>query len=120
MSDELKMDAALNLARLLARYEAALDAAVAAGADLAGAIPRARVAARQPAMIGQSALDRVGDSLQATITARRHAVDGHRLLDATRGKLGLPVIAFGEEDDKIWPEGALADDAAVETVRITV
>lgn len=94
------MDAALSVAELLKRFEAAMDAAVTSGAELAAALPRARVAASLPAQTGQHALNHVGQAVAAAIAARGHAVNAHKALDAVRDGIGLPVISFGDEDPK--------------------
>jgi hypothetical protein len=97
---ETNLETVTNVAQLLARFEASLDAAVACGADLAAALPRARVEAKLPALVGQPALDSIGDALQAAILARRHTVASHKHLDKVRELTGLPEIALGEESPK--------------------
>lgn len=99
MSTE-KMQAALNVATLLRKFEEIIDDAVCCGAQLAAEMPRARQEANLPALAGQPALDSVGEAVTALIAARRHTVAAHKYLDRTRAQMGLPSISFGDESEK--------------------
>lgn len=100
MKDNIQ-DAAEHVAALLQKLEAAMDTAVSAGAELAAALPRARVAARLPAQTGQHALRHVGEAVTASIAARGHAVAAHKALEAVREGVGLEPISFGDESEKL-------------------
>lgn len=99
MSSE-KLQAAMNVASLLEKFEQVIDEAVCCGAELAAQMPRARQEANLPALAGQPALDSVGEAVTALIAARRHTVAAHKYLDRTRTQMGLPPMNFGDESPK--------------------
>lgn len=85
---------------LLQKLEMLIDEAVSCGAELTAALPRARVEAKLPAMVGQHSLDTLTEAVQSLVTARRQTIATHKHLDKVRELMGLPVISFGEETPK--------------------
>jgi hypothetical protein len=85
---------------LLHKLEMLIDEAVTCGAELTAALPRARVEARLPALVGQHSLDTLTEAVQSLVAARRQTVATHEHLDKVRELMGLPVISFGEEGPK--------------------
>lgn len=98
---------------LLHKLEMLIDEAVSCGAELTAALPRARVQAKLPALVGQHSLDTLTDAVQSLVAARRQTVATHKHLDKVREFMGLPVISFGEERGK--PLSSRGD--AIETPR---
>lgn len=91
---------------LLYKLEMLIDEAVSCGAELTAALPRARVEAKLPALVGQHSLDTLTDAVQSLVAARRQTVATHKHLDKVRELMGLPMISFG-------PEGPKPDDLFV-------
>lgn len=89
--------AARDLARKLHAFERSLDAAFAAGGELASAAVRARTAHRLSATVGHSIFDAIGEANHAVIAARGQAVRGHKLLEQLARSLDLPVTSYGDE-----------------------
>ena len=88
---------------LLYKLETLIDEAVSCGAELTAALPRARVEAKLPALVGQHSLDTLTEAVQSLVAARRQTVATHKHLDKVRELMGLPVISFGEEGPKPEP-----------------
>ena len=109
MSNE-KLQAAMNVANHLQKFEQIIDEAVSCGAELTAAMPRARQEANLPALAGQPALDSVGEAVTALIAARRHIVAAHKYLDRTRSQMGLPPMSFGDESEKQGFMGAMTGE----------
>lgn len=95
-----QLSAAMKVAEGLVRFERLIDQVVTAGADLTAALPRARADANFPAVVGQHALDSMGEAMNAAIATRRHAVAAHRHLDKVREAAGLPIVSWGDEGPK--------------------
>ena len=91
---------------LLHKLEMLIDEAVSCGAELTAALPRARVEAKLPALVGQHSLDTLTEAVQSLVSARRQTVATHKHLDKVRELMGLDVISFGEEGPK--PKNPLA------------
>jgi len=89
---------------LLHKLEMLIDEAVSCGAELTAALPRARVEAKLPALVGQHSLDTLTEAVQSLVAARRQTVATHKHLDKVRELMGLPVISFGEEGPKPEPK----------------
>ena len=107
---------------LLHKLEMLIDEAVSCGAELTAALPRARVEAKLPALVGQHSLDTLTDAVQSLVAARRQTIATHKHLDKVRELMGLPVISFGEEspkpDDKVFTTGAARTDGRADHLRI--
>ena len=58
---------------------------------------RARLAHRLSATVGHSIFAAIADANTAVVTARGHAVKGHRLLEQLGRSLDLDVTAYGDE-----------------------
>jgi len=91
--------AADNLAQLLWRLEAQLDAAFATSGELLAALPRARAEANLPAIAGHSAFELFSQTALAIGTARGHTVAGHRVVEKVGRQIGYEV-SFGDERPK--------------------
>jgi hypothetical protein len=89
---------------LLYKLEMLIDEAVSCGAELTAALPRARVEAKLPALVGQHSLDTLTEAVQSLVAARRQTIATHKHLDKVRELMGLPVISFGEEGPKPQPK----------------
>jgi len=96
-------------ARLFAA-EAAIDAALAATADLAAYLPAARAEALLSAVTGQRAFDGAAGAVSALVQARAHLGQTHATLAALARKLKLNDLAVGPVDK---PE----DDPPIGSVR---
>jgi hypothetical protein len=84
-------------AKLMAA-EAALDTALAQTAELVGLLPTLRMGAGLSAVIGQSAVDDLGETLGHIITARRTLVRAHGGLQTVREQIGCAAVAIGVPD----------------------
>jgi hypothetical protein len=107
MSYANTQDAADAVAQLLWRLETQLDEAFATGGDLLAALPRARTAARLPAIAGQQAFEVLGQAILAIGSARGHTVAGHRIIEKLGKQIGYET-SFGDEKPKpeFAPTGA--------------
>lgn len=103
---------------LLHKLEMLIDEAVSCGAELTAALPRARVEAKLPALVGQHSLDTLTDAVQSLVAARRQTVATHKHLDKVRELMGLPVISFGEEGPKPGEGNIHAERARPDHLRI--
>ena len=97
---------------LLHKLEMLIDEAVCCGAELTAALPRARVEAKLPAMVGQHSLDTLTEAVQSLVAARRQTIATHKHLDKVRELMGLPVISFGEEGPKPGEGNGIAAERA--------
>lgn len=95
-----RLDAASHIAAELLATETAIDAALAQVGRLASALPTARGAAGLSAVVGQSAMERAGQTLSALLQARRGIVETHHELSAVRTQIGLRTQALGDLGDK--------------------
>lgn len=87
--------AANEVAAKLFELETAIDQAMICAAELAAAMPRARMDARLSAVIGQEAVSLVSDSLTSLCAARGKAVDAHNVLADVHQQIGLRTYATG-------------------------
>ena len=108
---ELAADA---LAALLWRLETQLDEAFATGGELLAALPRARSAAKLPAIAGQQAFEVFGQAILAIGAARGHTVAGHRVIEKLGRQIGYET-SFGDEQPKpdLVPSGVDASHLRV-------
>ena len=104
-----RREAGEQVAETLFAAEAAIDAAIAKIAALAGAIPTARAQAGLSALFGQDAVERVADTLSALTQARRGIVETHKELAVVQKQVGLGAVAYG--GDVIKPTTGLDVDA---------
>lgn len=84
-------------AKLMA-VEAALDTALSQTAELVGLLPSLRLNAGLSAVIGQDAVDDLGETLNHIITARRTLVRAHGGLQTVREQIGCGAVAMGVLD----------------------
>ena len=89
-----------QVAASLFEAEAAIDAALAKTAQLAGVMPALRRDAGLSALIGQDAVERASEAFAALALARRAIVETHKELDIARTQMGLGAVMFGEPDVK--------------------
>lgn len=97
-----------QVAASLFEAEAAIDAALAKTAHLAGVMPGLRQDAGLSALIGQDALERATDALAALAQARRAMVETHKELSVAQKQIGLGAVMFGGGDTKPPPLSASA------------
>jgi hypothetical protein len=90
-----RKQAADDVAAKLFAFESALDAALIAGAELAAAIPQARLRADLSAVIGQGAITHVGQAVLKITEARFETVEAHHQLAEAHKDMGLKVYAGG-------------------------
>lgn len=102
-----KSNTAMEIATLLRRVERSLDQAYADCAALAGALPAARIAERQSAVVGQPVFEHVASALAGIGSTRGHVVSAHRAAERVAKALDMDVVAWGDEQPK--PNGILAD-----------
>lgn len=91
--------AADKVAQLLWQLETQLDEAFATGGELLAALPRARTAAKLPAIAGQQAFEMFGQAILAIGAARGHTVAGHRIVEKVGKQIGYET-SFGDEFPK--------------------
>ena len=103
MSDR-RLEIAWQIADQLFAAEAAIDSALAQTATLAGMIPARRADARLSALMGQGAIERAIETVNALGQARRSIVETHKQLSVTQKHMGLATVNFGGLVDK--PESA--------------
>ncbi|WP_269715625.1 hypothetical protein [Caulobacter sp. NIBR2454] len=84
-----------QVAETLFESEAAIDAALAAAAKLAGIIPLIRADANLSALIGQSAIEKAIESVSALGVARRAVCEAHQELTIAQRDIGLRAVSFG-------------------------
>jgi len=87
------------VAQLLWTLETQLDQAFATGGELLAALPRARHAARLPAIAGQQAFEVLGQAILAIGAARGHTVAGHRVIEKIGKQIGYET-SFGDEQPR--------------------
>lgn len=98
-----RLKVATEVAGNLFEAERAIDAALAAAAKLAGAIPALRGDARLSALVGQGAIERAIRSVSALGEARREVVEAHRELTIAQEQIGLRTTSFGDWEEKPPP-----------------
>lgn len=89
-----------QVAASLFEAEAAIDAALAKTAKLAGVMPALRQDAGLSALIGQDAVERASEAFAALAQARRAIVETHKELSVAQEQIGLGAVMFGEPDSK--------------------
>ncbi len=97
-----------QVAASLFEAEAAIDAALAKTAQLAGVMPALRQDAGLSALIGQDAVERASEAFAALALARRAIVETHKELSVAQTQMGLGAVMFGEMDK---PSLAVGEDS---------
>jgi hypothetical protein len=97
-----------QVASSLFEAEAAIDAALAKTATLAGVMPGLRGQAGLSALIGQDAVERASEAIGLLAQARRAIVETHKELDVAKTQIGLGAVMFGEPGPK--PPSAMAPE----------
>lgn len=87
-----------QVAASLFEAEAAIDAALAKTAQLAGMMPALRQDAGISALIGQDAVERASEAFAALALARRAIVETHKELSVAQKQMGLGAVMFGDSD----------------------
>jgi hypothetical protein len=95
-----RREAAEKVAAGLFALEHAIDLALTKSAELNAIMPAARGAANLSAVVGQDAFDGAADTFAALARARRHVVETHQRLDATKTQVGLRTVAIGSGPEK--------------------
>lgn len=85
-----------QIAGALFEAEAAIDAALAKTAHLAGVMPSLRRQAGASALIGQDAVERASQAIVALAEARRAIVETHKELSVAQGQVGLGAVMVGD------------------------
>jgi hypothetical protein len=93
-----RIDAARAGAQKLMLAEAAIDAALRETAELMGLLPSLRLQANLSAVIGQDAVDDLGQTLSHILAARRTIVSAHGGLQIVREQIGCKWVSVGEVD----------------------
>lgn len=91
-----RSDAARAGAEKLMRAEAAIDAALRETAELMGLLPSLRLEAHLSAVIGQDAVDNLGETLSHIVSARRTIIIAHSALNTVRSQIGCGSLASGD------------------------
>ena len=102
-----RLEAAKTVANRLFAAEQALDIAVTRAAELAAAMPAARLDANLSALIGQAAMETSSHALSFLAKAREQIVATHIHLRSASDEIGLRTVAFGDE---IKPEKAMVGE----------
>jgi hypothetical protein len=89
-----------KVAESLYESEAAIDAALAATAKLAGLMPAIRSDANLSALIGQSAIEKAIETVSALGMARRSIVETHKELTVAQHDIGLGAVMVGTGPEK--------------------
>lgn len=95
-----RREAAEKVAAGLFAVEEAIDVALARAAELNAMMPTARTDANLSAVVGQEAFDGAAETFASLARARRHIVETHRRLDATKDQIGLRTVAIGDGTTK--------------------
>lgn len=98
-----RISAARNVANSLFVAEKDLDAALGSAAGLISRIVEAGDRARLPAVIGQGALDALGDAVASLIETRRKMIEAHGELATASEQIGLGAVAWGDQYPKPPP-----------------
>lgn len=99
--------AAVKVAHELFALEKAIDVALVKAAQLNALMPVATAEAELSCIVIQDAIDRSAATFAALAQARRHVVDTHHCLDATKVQIGLRTLNFGNEPGKPPPPGGM-------------
>lgn len=102
-----------GVAERLFTAEDAIDQALARVAELAAALPSARMEANVSAVVGQRAFERSAEAMASLAAARRGIVELHAELAEVRDRVGLRGVAFGGSDkpEETKPKGLAVVDA---------
>lgn len=106
-----------QIAASLFEAEAAIDAALAKTAALAGVMPALRADAGLSALIGQDAVERASEAIAALASARRAIVETHKELDLAKTQIGLGAITMNGVPDTKPPAMAAPARRAISVVR---
>lgn len=93
-----RIDAARAGAQKLMRAEAAIDAALRETAELVGLLPTLRLETNLSAVIGQDAVEDLGQTLAHILSARRTIVRAHAGLQTVREQIGCRGVSVGDMD----------------------
>ena len=93
-----RIDAARAGAQKLMRAEAAIDAALRETAELVGLLPSLRLDAHLSAVIGQDAVEDLGETLAHILSARRTIIRAHGGLQTVREQIGCRTVSVGVLD----------------------
>ncbi len=85
-----------QIAGALFEAEAAIDAALAKTAALAGVMPSLRSQAGASALVGQDAVERASQAIMALAEARRAIVETHKELSIAQTQIGLGAVMLGD------------------------
>lgn len=102
--------AANDVAAKLLAAEAAIDAAIAAVANLTAAMPVAAQQANVGSHVGHEALMHVMESCQSLVKSRTNIIRTHKALRAAQTDVGLGEVAFMDTN---CPPSAHTTDAPV-------
>lgn len=105
-----------QVASSLFEAEAAIDAALAKTAHLAGVMPGLRKDAGLSALIGQDAVERASEAFAALALARRAIVETHKELSLAQTQMGLGAVMYGEPDAKP-PSASAQPERAIRAIR---
>jgi hypothetical protein len=92
-----RRNAAVKVARELFALEQAIDAALVQAASLSAVMPTATAEANLSAVVIQDAFEKSAATFAALAQARRHVIDTHHCLDATKDRVGLRTFAIGDQ-----------------------
>jgi len=106
-----------QIAASLFEAEAAIDAALAKTARLAGVMPALRADAGLSALIGQDAVERASEAIAALTQARRAIVETHKELDVAKTQIGLGAITMNGVPDQKPPSMVAPARRAIRVVR---
>lgn len=84
-----------QVAASLFEAEAAIDAALAKTAGLAGVMPSLRTDAGLSALVGQGAVERASEAIALLAQARRAICETHKELDVAKTQIGLGAVMYG-------------------------
>lgn len=98
-----RRNAAVKVARELFALEEAIDAALVKAAGLSAIMPTATAEANLSAVVIQDAFEKSAATFAALAQARRHVIDTHHCLDATKIQIGLRTLNFNGGDKDVGP-----------------
>lgn len=95
-----RREAAEKVAARLFAVEKAIDDALVRAAELNATMPAARSEANLSAVVGQDAFEGAAEAFAMLMRARRHIVETHNRLGATKDRIGLRTVAVGDGMEK--------------------
>ena len=98
-----RLSAAKKVATSLFSTEVEIDSAVVSTAGLIVTVIEARAEANLPAIIGQDALDSLGEAVTCLLRSRKQVVEAHKGLEIAREQIGLGAISWGDQFPKPPP-----------------